>query len=201
MAHWLDLEEQRHNPDIKAEAKEQFLNRKRQEVLNNFSLISEKYSTFLNDLYQLIKRVNSLPVESRIGFGKIEGRSKNSRLNNYLNIFSSSRRVKKPAPLGFFSFFKRKSFKNIRVAYINVSSHSGMVDIEIKESMIQRVSRKEDTIGNENGKGHIRLEHVVVSVPVEMLDHSFALELIDWFAFKTETTESRIFLLLKNYKN
>lgn len=201
MPHWLDLEEQQHNPDKRAEVKEQLISRKRQEVLINYKQISEKYNTFLNEIYQLIERVNNLPVESRLGFGKIEGRSKDSRLNNYLNIFSSSRKIKKTSPLNIFSFFKRKSFKNIRVAYVNISTHSGRVDIEIKESLIQRIPRKDDTTAAENGKGHTRLEHVLVSVPVELLDTNFTLGLIDWLAFKTDTAESYIFAVLNNYKN
>jgi hypothetical protein len=200
MAHWLEEEEQRHNPGRKAAAREEFINRKRLQVSENYQAIGVAYVGFIDDLYQLASRVNNLPVQSRADFGSIDGKSKDSHLNNHLNIFSSSRRIRKTPLLRFLSFVRGKSFKNIRVAYFSISVKTGMVDVEIKENMLQRTVIKEGKAAPESGKGNHRVEHFLAAVPVEFLTHELALGMIDWLAFKTGSEDNPTLNLIRKYE-
>lgn len=193
MSHWLDEEEQRNNPERKAAEKANLANRKRQEVSDNYTQISVRYNAFLEELYHLTERVNKLPVETRSDFGKIDARSKDSHLGNHLNIFSSSRRISR----SFLKFFRSTRYKNTRVAYIYVSSKPGLVDIEIKELLFLRISRKDDKSAINPEKANQKLTHFISSVPVDMLDPIFALSLIDWFAFKCESADCKAINYLK----
>lgn len=197
MSHWLDEEEQRNNPERKAADKANLANRKKNEVSENYAQIAVKYNAFLEELYHLTERVNKLPVETRAAFGKIDGRSKDSHLNNHLNIFSSSRRISRSSFLEFLSFFRSTRYKNTRVAYIYVSSKPGMVDIEIKELLFLRISRKDDKSAIDPEKANQKLTHFISSVQVEILDHNFALSLIDWFAFKCDSADCKAISYLK----
>jgi hypothetical protein len=197
MSHWLDEEEQRNNPERKAAEKANQTNRKKQEVSENYTQIAVSYNAFLEELYNLTERVNRLPMETRSAFGKIDGRSKDSHLNNHLNIFSSSRRISRSSFLKFLSLFGGKRYKNTRVAYIYVSSKPGLVDIEIKELLFLRISRKDDKSAIDPEKANQKLTHFISSVPVEILDHNFALSLIDWFAFKCDSADCKAISYLK----
>lgn len=197
MSHWLDAEEQMHHPESKGRSDS--LSIKRGEIENNYSFVSEKYTAFLDDLYHLTERVNGLPIESRVEFGTIEGREKDSKLNNHLNIFSSSRRKYKVSFFDFLRFFKRRKYKNIRVAYLSASSQKGMINIEVKERTLLRLSMKDDKPEGDDGNRVRRQTHVVASLPVEMLDHDFALGVIDWLAFKQDSANSATIEMLKQY--
>lgn len=197
MSHWLDAEEQLHHSDRKGHSDS--LNIKRGEIEKNYTLVSGKYNTFLDDLYHLMERVNGLPLESRADFGTIEGRKKDSKLNNHLNIFSSSRRKYRISFFDLLIFFKKKKYKNIRVVYFSVSSHKSMINIEIKERTLLRLPMREDKPEGEDSHHVKRQAHVVASLQVEMLDHDFALGVIDWLAFKSDTANSAVIKTLKQY--
>ena len=198
MSHWLDVEERMHSPVNKGRADS--TSSKRGEIERNFALVSAKYNDFLDDLYNLIDRVNSLPVESRSDFGAIEGKDKDTKLNNHLNIFSSSRRKYKVSILDYLRFFsKRKKYKNFRVVYFNVSSRQGMIDIEVKERTVQRFSHASDKVESDDDRHVSRQVHIVEYLPVEMLDHDFALGVIDWLAFKQDSEHSEVIGKLKQY--
>ncbi|MDY0104682.1 MAG: hypothetical protein RBS07_17245 [Lentimicrobium sp.] len=196
MSHWLDAEEQKLHTEDKGHLA---LKNKRVEIEGNFVLVSAQYNAFIEDLYQLLNRVNDLPLESRTEFGSIEGREKETKLNNHLNIFSSSRRKYRISFFDFFRFFKRKKYKNIRVVYIYVSSHQGKINIEVKERTLMRLSMGVDKPEGDEGRRVKRQGHVVASLPVEMLDHEFALDIIDWLAFKKDSANSPAIAKLKQY--
>ncbi len=196
MSHWLDAEEQKLHTEDKGHLA---LENKRMEIEGNYALVSVGYKAFLEDLYHLMERVNGLPVESRADFGSIEGREKESKLNNHLNIFSSSRRKYWVSFFDFLRFFKKRKYKNIRVVYVSVSSHKGMINIEVKERTLLRLSMREDKPEGDDGRRVRRQTHVVASLRVEMLDHDFALGVIDWLAFKNDSANSPAIGKLKQY--
>ena len=195
MSHWLDAEEQSHSTNTKGH--KHSLRDKVGEVENNYAQVSGKYKDFLEDLYNLIDRVNSLPLVSRADFGSIDGREKDSKLNNCLNIFSSSRRKYNASFLDFLHFSKKRRYKNIRVAFFNVSTRQGMIDVEVKERTLLRLSHEVDKPAENADRGVNRQAHIVTSLPVEMLDHDFALGVIDWLAFKQDSTNSTIIKALE----
>ena len=197
MSHWLDAEEQIHNSGSKGNSNSVRI--KRDEIQSNYALVSVKYKAFLDDLYLLTDRVNALPLESRAEFVAIDGKEKGSKLDNHLNIFSSSRRKYKASFLEFFRFSKKKKYKNIRVVYFNVSSKQGMIDVEVKERTLLRLPMRDNKTDEDDSQRVTRQAHVIASLPAEMLDHDFALGVIDWLAFKQDSSNSAVIGKLKQH--
>jgi hypothetical protein len=197
MSHWLDAEEQMHHSESKSHSSS--LSVKRSGIENNYIVVSARYNAFLEELYHLLERVNSLPLESRAGFGTIEGRKKDSKLNNHLNLFLSSRRKNRISIFDFLRFLNRRKYKNIRVVYFSVSSHKEMINIEIKERTLLRAPLREDKPEGGDGRHVKRQAHIVASLSVDMLDYDFALGVIDWLAFKTDTANSTVVKKLEQY--
>ncbi len=197
MSHWLEAEEQIQSSGSKGNSDSMRI--KRAEIQSNYALVSKKYKTFLDELYDLTDRVNALPLQSRADFVSIDGKEKDSKLDNHLNIFSSSRRKYKASFLEFFRFAKKKKYKNIRVVYFNVSSRQGMIDIEVKERTLLRLSMRDNQADDDDSQRVTRQVHVISSFPVELLDHEFALGVIDWLAFKQDSSNSAIIGKLKQH--
>lgn len=186
MPHWLEDAEKSHHPDNESALRAERINQRYHRIQENYAGNGKLYDSFMRDLHGLIVRVNNLPAPKRIPFGKMEGREKESKLNNHLNIFSSSKRMKRRKFWGFIPFFESSHFKHIRVVFINISDVDGMVEIELKENILQREVLKTDKSSKREKTEKPEKFHVIYTFPISSLNHDTALEIIDWLAFAKE---------------
>lgn len=119
MAHWLE-EAENDGSSIKPGSSLQHERtlHKKENILANYLKFRQEYDDFVSQINHLIDRVNSLPMIKREPFGQMEARLKDSKLDNNLNIFSSSRKLIRTGRIGIFSWFKKYHFKHIRVVYL-----------------------------------------------------------------------------------
>jgi hypothetical protein len=188
MTHWLE-EAEKTGHSIKPGSSLQYerIRHKKERILINYMSNKRLYDDFISLMYHLIDRVNNLSPEKREPFELMDARSKDSKLNNHLNIFSTSRRVIRHGRTSILAWFKKYRFKHYRVMYINVSKVPGKVELEFKENYLIRTvlgSRKK----NEKMKpaGHADRLHVLYYIDMSNLDQELALEMIDWLAFAKE---------------
>ncbi|MFH1119280.1 MAG: hypothetical protein V1775_05615 [Bacteroidota bacterium] len=186
MTHWLEEAEKSHHPDKESVSRAERINQRYHRIQENYASHGRLYDAFLQDLHSLIIRVNNLPASKRVPFGKMEGREKESKLNNHLNIFSSSMRMKRRQFLGFIPFFETSHFKHVRVIFLNISDEEGMIEIELKENILQREVLKTDKFAKKGKADRPEKLHVIYTFPIIALGHETALEIIDWLAFSKE---------------
>ncbi len=154
----------------------------------NFEANKEAYLAFIRTIYEMVEKVNNLPQEMRESFIKLTAVSKNTRLDNKLHYFASSRREEK---FSFFSFswLKPKHFKHIRVFFIYVSKEPGFVTLEFKENVLERkrISSSQEK-EKEDKKESDRKNRVHVSwrYPIGSLNKKIGFQLIDWLVFKDQ---------------
>ncbi len=187
MQHWLEETEKEQNPRKEVTSHADRIRKRTLRIQENVKNNGSQFDEFTKDLHNLIARANNLPASEDKPFKKMEGREKDSRLNNHLNIFSSSRRIYRRKFWGIIPFFNSYQFKHIRVLYINISSRESMCEIELKENFLLR-----ETLNNLDKSTKKRKSpesdklHVIYSFPISSLDHELALGIIDWLAFSKE---------------
>lgn len=195
MPHWLE-EAEKHNIPESDSSRKVRITKKYQSIQENYAQFKQPYDAFIDNLHQLIIRVNNLPAPKRVPFGKMEGREKESKLDNRLNIFSSSQRIKKSGLFGFLPFTKTEHFKHIRVIYMNISDKPGMIDVEIKEYILQRELLRSDKSATKEKTGRQSKLHVIYQLPVEEANEQLGLEIIDWLAFSKEIADCLFFSMI-----
>lgn len=196
MTHWLEDAEKHHTPEGDSLSGNERFNLKYQKIQLNYAQYQKQYDAFIGEMHGLILRVNNLPVNQRVPFSKMEGREKESRLKNKLNIFSSSQRINKSGFFGFLPFVKTHHFKHIRVVFITISDKPGMIDLEMKENiLIREPIRKEKSIQQGKSDKHSKF-HVIYCFPIEKLNEQVGLEIIDWLAFRKAVNDCLFFTVI-----
>jgi hypothetical protein len=190
MGHWLEeAENSRKKSRHSSGSMRQRIARKKEAIGANYEKNKEHYDKFVGYLHHLIKRVNELPEEHREPFRKIAAASKKTKLNNHLNIFSSSRREEKYNFLAFI-WLKPTHAKQIRVFYIYVSRETDYVNFEIKENYLtrKRISETGKSSGDESKKSAHSKDrvHVIFNFPVSKLNDAAARQIIDWLTFREQ---------------
>jgi len=161
---------------------------KKRLISENFEANKEAYLAFIRTIYEMVEKVNNLPQEMRESFKKLTAVSKNTRLDNKLYYFASSRREEK---FSFFSFswLKPKHFKYIRVFYIYISKEPGFVTFEFKENKLERKrissSQEKEETSKKTSDRKDRV-HVSYRYPLSRLDNEVAHQLIDWLVYKDQ---------------
>jgi hypothetical protein len=191
MGHFLEeIERNQKTARHRSQSLQKKVEEKKRLIGENFQANKEAYLAFIQTIHEMVEKVNNLPREMRESFIKLSADSKNTRLDNKLHFFSSSRREQK---LDFFSWLKPKHFKNIRVFYIYLSKEPGFVTLEFKENVLERKrisSSKEKEKGKrkEEKKASDRKNRVHVSwrYPIDSLNRKIGLQLIDWLVFKDQ---------------
>lgn len=201
MAHWLEEAEKDGHPRAPGSSlqHERTLHKK-EGILANYIKYQNQYDDFISRMHHLIDRVNNLPMTKREPFGQMEARSKDSKLNNHLNIFSSSHRLVRPGKTGMFSWFKKYHFKHIRVIYIHVPKVPGMAELEIKENYLARTAIDPKTKSGKVIKpvGKSEKLHVLFYFDMNKLSEEVALDIIDWLAFSREIEDTDFFKNINN---
>ena len=176
----------------------------KEKVRNNYEKNKNFYNNFIENLTGLSERVNNLPSKYREGFGKIAHKHKESKLETHFNYYTSTKRQKKRRFKNILSIFKFSHQKIIRIVYFNVSKNIDLVEIEIKEvSMFrERLERKDldkgkkkeiKTKSDKEAKSDLEKRNFKIKLlfqyEMEKLNKDFAIEFIDWLAFKKETEQ------------
>ena len=181
MENWIDAEEheleERKRFSIDARRK---VEAKKQKIKDNYLAHREKYSTFMNEMFNLIDRVNSLPESKRPDYHEIEGRTKESPLDNKLTIFTGSKRVELKLFTGLFSGYDLFKYKHTRVIYFFVSKEMGKVEVEYKESFYPKGHNKKYKKGR---------KHDIFRYSFNLIDENLAMSIVEWLAFRKEFEE------------
>ncbi|HAQ64881.1 MAG TPA: hypothetical protein DCR43_03360 [Bacteroidales bacterium] len=183
MTDWLEEAEGKPSRQSSPEKIASHIEQRQKLVKANYASNANYYDAFISELSRLIARVNNLPAHTREPFGKLEGRPKRSKFDNKLFIFSSSYRFKKRKSGGIFRWFGFRHYKHIRVFYLSVSKQEGFADAEIKDYILEK--HRLGTKGDDKTTLH---DHHLLLVPMVDLKPENARMIIDWLAFKAETS-------------
>ena len=195
MAHWLEeIErvESRKNRSARDSAR---IQDKIFRIKQNYEKNEKVYEGFINKLNSLIERVNNLPMEHREEFGKINTRFKETRLDNKLNYYSSSRRVERMEFRGILHPLKNVHYKHVRVIFFNVAKIMDKVEVEIREELLEKKRRDGQEIPDTPSAHHHSHKpsgesddrfHQIYYYDMSRLTDDFAFKIIDWLAFHEE---------------
>ena len=197
MINWLeDAEQESFGKKGKKRRDAGFLDRKLR-IEKNYEAHKQEYNNFIKTLNKLIGRVNRLPVKKKQPFGNINLKFKDSKFNNQLNIYSSSKRYEKQLLKksffrllegAFTRIFATSHFKHIRVVYVSVSSQSGKIGLEVKETALLK---SKVVVDRELVKKHDKYKdrnrfHEYFHYDISKLNKDAAMQIVDWLAFKNE---------------
>ena len=193
MAHWLDeieRQESRRRGSASGSARVQD---KKFRIQQNYAKNKDIYDGFIKKIQNLVNRVNNLPIEHREVFGKINEKLKDTRLDNHLSYFSSSRRIEKTEFKGILHPFKTVHYKHVRVIYFNVAKLMDKVEVEIYEELLEK-KRHDGQIIPENENLHQSHKphsekgkfHEIYYYEMSELKDELAIKIIDWLAFHEE---------------
>ena len=197
MTNWLEEAEQESFRKTEKKRRDAgFLDRKMR-IEENYKNNKNEYNSFIKTLNELIGRVNRLPLKQKQPFGNINLKVKDSKFNNQLNIYSSSKRYEKQVLKktfyrllegAFTRLFVPSHFKHVRVVYVSVSSQSGKIGLEVKETSMlkskvivdKELVKKHDKYSDKNRF------HEYFHYDIDKLNKEFAMQIVDWLAFKKE---------------
>ena len=191
MGHWLDDIERQESRKHGHASDSARIQDKKFRIQQNYAKNMKVYDGFINRLHALVDRVNNLPMEYREEFGKINFREKESKLNNRLRYFSSSRRTQKIEFKSILSPFKSVHYKHVRLIYFNVAKLMDKVEVEIHEEFLEKKRRDGKVVPehenpHEFHKPHSEKGkfHEIYYYDMEKLTDDLAYRILDWLAFK-----------------
>lgn len=195
--HWIEEAEQSKNKrESTRKAIHTRIDHKKDDVKLNWEENKDQYLTALEKIQHYINRINNLPRESRLEFGRIESKEKNSSLQNHLVKYTSSRRRIIRKFDGLFSPFKAKHYKNTRNIFISLSRKLDYVLLETKEIQAPRIRLNEEVEGSFSSlmRYFKRKERSIIhraknEIRITELNDTYALYLIDFLAFKNNGKE------------
>ncbi len=188
--HWLDEIERQESRKRGSGSGSARVQDKKFRIQQNYEKNREVYDGFMQKLTGLVERVNSLPMQHREEFGKITAREKESRLENHLHYFSSSRRTQRTEFKSILNPFKTVHYKHIRIIYFNVAKLMDKVEVEIHEELLEKKRRDgrevpEHENPNDFHKPHSEKDkfHEIFYYEMEKLNDDLAYKILDWLAF------------------
>jgi len=190
MTHWLDeieRQESRRKGSASGSARVQD---KKFRIQQNYIKNKDIYEGFIGKLQSLVNRVNNLPLEYREIFGKINEQQKDSRLDNHLSLFSSSRRTEKTEFKSLLNPFKTVHYKHVRVIYFNVAKLMDKIEVEIYEELLEKKRHDGQVIPEHESPHHSHKPHSekdkfheIYYYEMGKLTDELATKIIDWLAF------------------
>jgi hypothetical protein len=201
MAHWLDEIERKESRRRGSGSSSARVQDKKFRIQQNYNKNKEVYEAFITTMMNLVNRVNSLPIQYREAFGKINSHRKDTRLDNHLTYFSGSTRVEKTKFRDIFHPFKSIHYKHVRVIYFNVAKLMDKVEVEIYEEMLEKKRHDGKVIpSHEDPNLHHKPSsdkdkfHEIFYYDMSRLNDDLAIRIIDWLAFKEEVQHIPIVL-------
>jgi hypothetical protein len=193
MAHWLEDIERQESRKKGSSSGSARVQDKKFRIQQNYQKNKEVYEDFISRMQGLIERVNNLPFGYREAFGKINIKQKDTRLDNHLNYYSSSRRTEKTEFKNILHPFKTIHYKHVRVIFFNVAKLMDKVEVEIYEELLEKKRRdgkiiEEHENPKEFHKPHSEKDkfHEIYYYDMDRLDDELALKIIDWLVFREE---------------
>jgi hypothetical protein len=166
---------------------------RRELILANYRVNKKAFDAVIASMQQLSDRVNALPFKKREMFGKLRFSPKTTKLQNHLHILSSSRRVSTNRLLLLTPALRKARLKHIRVAFISVSKEVNCLDLELKESLLEKRNIRKDDTGEKPGAKdpHKRVDYLY-TVPFDHWNDDIAYQIIDWLAFQGEMDDIQL---------
>jgi hypothetical protein len=193
MSHWLDDIERLESRKKGSASGSARVQDKKFRIQQNYQKNKEVYEAFFSKLQGLIERVNNLPLQYREEFGKINIKQKETRLDNHLNYYSSSRRVEKTEFKSILRPFSTVHYKHVRVIFFNIAKLMDKIEVEIYEELLEKKRRDGKIIEeHENPKDfhkpHSETDkfHEIYYYEMDKMDGELALKIIDWLVFREE---------------
>lgn len=191
MSHWLDEIERLESRKRRSASDSARIQDKKFRIRQNYEKNLEAYEGFMSKMIALVERVNNLPMAYREEFGKLNGRAKDTRLDNHLYIFSSSRRLQKMQFKSLLQPLKAIHFKHVRLIYFNIAKVMDKAEVEVLEEFLEKKKHDGKIIPeHEEGKETHRPQsdqdkyHEIFYYDIEKLDEELAYQIIDWLVFK-----------------
>ena len=193
--HWFDEIERQESRRKGSASNSARVQDKKFRIQQNYQKNKEIYEGFIGMLQSLAKRVNNLPLEYREIFGKINEKVKDTRLDNHLSYFSSSRRIEKTEFKSILHPFKTIHYKHVRVIYFNIAKIIDKVEVEIYEEFLEK-KRHDGQIIPEHEDSHLSHKphsdkdkfHEIYYYEMDKLTKELATKIIDWLAFHEEVS-------------
>ena len=196
MSHWLDEIERFESRKHRSASSSARVQDKKFRIQQNYQKNKEIYEAFISKLQSVIERVNNLPIAYREVFGKINIKQKDTRLDNHLNYYSSSRRTEKTVFKNILHPFNTVHYKHVRVIFFNVAKLMDKVEVEIYEELLEKKRRDGQIIEeHENPKDfhkpHSEKDkfHEIYYYEMDRLDDELTLKIIDWLVFREEVNQ------------
>lgn len=191
MTHWLDDIERLESRKHRSASESARIQDKKFRIQQNYDKNRAVYDGFMEKMDSLVDRVNNLPLEYREVFGKIGSRVKDSKLDNHLHLYSSSRRTQKFQFKSFLQPLKNTHYKHVRVIYFNVAKIMDKAEVEILEEFLEKKRRDgkiipEHESGSKSRKPQSDNDkfHEIYYYDMDKLDDDLAYKVLDWLAFK-----------------
>jgi hypothetical protein len=199
--HWLDDIERQESRRRGSSSGSARIQDKKFRIQQNYIKNKEIYEEFVGKLENLMNRVNRLPLVHREVFGKINEHKKETRLDNHLCLFSSSRRIEKTEFINIIHPFKTVHFKHVRVIYFNIAKLMDKVEVEIYEELLEKKRHDGKIIPEHEDPHHSHKPHSdkdkfheIYYYDMSRLDDDLAIRIIDWLAFHEEVQHIPIVL-------
>jgi hypothetical protein len=191
--HWLDEIERQESRRKGSASNSARVQDKKFRIQHNYQKNKDTYDGFVGILQSLVKRVNNLPLEHREVFGKLNEKVKDTRLDNHLSYFSSSRRIEKTEFKSILQPFKTVHYKHVRVIYFNVAKIIDKVEVEIYEELLEKKRHDGQIIPEHEDPHHTHKPHSesgkfheIYYYEMSKLNQELATKIIDWLAFHEE---------------
>lgn len=188
MSHWLEeaeREEQRkkERPSRDSAKIQDKIFRAKQ----NYDANKEIYDGFIEYMFDLCGRANSLPHEKRLPWVHIDFRDKESKYENHLYYATTAERVNKTVMTRSFPYIKRQHYKHVRDIQFSVSRKMGFADIEVRDDYLAktRISLEEKDSAEIINDGFTRIR-VVFEYEMRKLDKKAGLAILDWLTFRAD---------------
>jgi len=164
------------------------IQQKIEDIKQNYEANKKAYDDFINALFSLCQRANTLPPESREPWGLIESKAKESKMNSHLYSFLTRERFDMRVPTKSFPFIKLRHFKHVRKVMFSISTTLDMVNVEVYEDYIAktRLSENYDSDNKYSGDDGLDRYHFVYHYAIKELNETLALNLLDWMAFRED---------------
>jgi hypothetical protein len=189
MSHWLEEaereEQHKKQKPLKESAK---IQDKIFRINQNYEANHQQYDSFTSRLKEVCERANNLPAHKKESWNHIDGKAKESKLENHLYYFSTSQRFDKRVITKSFPFIKNQHFKHIRVIYFSISKEMGKTEIEVKEDYLAKTRLSSDDSSQVKDfidDGLQRMD-VIFLYNISDLNHELAFKILDWLVFKED---------------
>jgi hypothetical protein len=195
MSHWLEEAEKNvaKHKDKKQEINDR-IDTKKADVKANRDLIEKEFLAVIDQLETIIDRINNLPRKHRIPFGQIYSKPKESKLENLLHKFNSSRRLASREFKNMTNPMSMQHYKNTRSFFISIARNPREILLEYKDIRVKRVRLNDHAksffdkfslfkLFSKKKELH-EVKENIITMNIDQFNEDMVLKHIDWLAYK-----------------